>query len=152
QAQMRIWRIDPFDGNGNLTQMKDALSDVTTYTNNAMGFRTSMTDPDGHVTTYTLDARNRQTNITDAAGGVVTMTYDSGSNMLTLWWSTESKAHVRPVFSAANAIIFWRRSFVRRLLWPYHSARPLIHLHRSRLCAIRLLPPSIGRARFRPRS
>ena len=44
---------------GNLIQVTDALSEITSYTYDIMGNRMSMTDADGNITKYQYDALYR---------------------------------------------------------------------------------------------
>ena len=71
---------DPF---GNLVQMTDATTNVTTYGYNIRGFKTSANDPDTGSSTFVANSLNELISQTDANGQLTTFTYDALGRMLT---------------------------------------------------------------------
>ena len=77
-----------YDSQDRLTTITNADSDVTVNTYNSAGQVTEIKDPLGTLTTYSFDAMNRETGMTNAAGtglaGITTYGYDAAGNQTTV--------------------------------------------------------------------
>lgn len=72
----RIKESFEYDGNGNVTQIKDALGHITTLHYDALDRVDSVTDAANHTTTYQHDVANRITKVIDPSGHATSYTYD----------------------------------------------------------------------------
>lgn len=72
-----------YDSFGNLKQIQDATSKLTTYTYNIRGSRTSALDPDTGSSTFTPNSLNELELQVDAKGQMTTFTYDKLGRLLT---------------------------------------------------------------------
>jgi len=72
-----------YDSFGNLKQIQDATSKLTTYTYNIRGFKTAATDPDTGNSTITPNSLNELESFVNANGQTTTFTYDKLGRMLT---------------------------------------------------------------------
>ena len=72
-----------YDGDGRLLTSTDALGKVTTCTYDAAGNRLTAMNPLSQTFTYAYDYRNRMTSVTDPTTALTAYTYDNNSNLLT---------------------------------------------------------------------
>ncbi len=76
-----------YDVLGNLTQVKDALNNITTLTYDALSRKTAMSDPDMGAWSYGYDALGNLTSQTDAKNQVLNFTYDNINRLTHKWGS-----------------------------------------------------------------
>lgn len=71
-----------YDQNGNMIEINNSASGITTITYDSSGNILEQTNPDGSTVTYTYNNLGKLTSINDSVNGVTSFTYDSSGNLL----------------------------------------------------------------------
>jgi YD repeat-containing protein len=76
---------------GNITSLKDASANTTTFAYDAFNRKTGQPDQLGHLSTIAYDAAGQMTWTTDALGRLVTFSYDwAGRQSGQTWFNADS--------------------------------------------------------------